>query len=210
MTDNFLECEFYMIPIMKAKKLYVPGSIVMATINNLPVHKLSGGNHTSDNTYILDLPEFKQMKEWFEKQLNSYVHDVLCINKKVHVYITQSWIVFNPKGTYHSYHLHGNSLISGIYYLQGDVTPVRFIREVKDGVFGLIILPFDKLNKYNISELRSENTKHSLTLFPSNVLHSVGENENDETRISLSFNTFFSGSIGEDKSLTRLDLKEED
>ena len=45
-----------------------------------------------------------------------------------------------------------------------------------------------------------------LILFPSNLSHSVPINQSDEERISLSFNTWPKGNMGDIKSLTYLPL----
>jgi hypothetical protein len=41
-------------------------------------------------------------------------------------------------------------------------------------------------------------------LFPSSLLHGVNPVEEDETRISLAFNTFFTGTLGTPKDLNEL------
>ena len=49
--------------------------------------------------------------------------------------------------------------------------------------------------------------KGDLILFPSNLSHSVPANQSDEERISLSFNTWCTGSLGDIRSLTYLPLE---
>jgi len=46
-------------------------------------------------------------------------------------------------------------------------------------------------------------------LFPSGLTHMVETKEDDNTRISIAFNTFLKGYIGSDESLTGLNLREE-
>ena len=48
--------------------------------------------------------------------------------------------------------------------------------------------------------------KGELILFPSNLQHSVPANQSDEDRISLSFNTWIKGDIGDKEKLTYLPL----
>ena len=48
--------------------------------------------------------------------------------------------------------------------------------------------------------------KGELILFPSNLTHSVPTNVGEEERISLSFNTWTKGNLGDIKSLTYLPL----
>ena len=46
-----------------------------------------------------------------------------------------------------------------------------------------------------------------LLLFPSNLKHSVPMNLSEETRYSMSFNTFCIDILGSESSLTHLDLR---
>ena len=46
-----------------------------------------------------------------------------------------------------------------------------------------------------------------MVLFPSSMYHEAPTNMNDETRISLSFNTFIRGEIGGDRQCTKLHIK---
>ena len=47
-----------------------------------------------------------------------------------------------------------------------------------------------------------------LVLFPSSLAHMVEQTESQDTRISLSFNTFLKGLIGDEPTLTALHLGE--
>ena len=76
----------------------------------------------------------------------------------------------------------------------------------KDG-YKQISLPTDNWNLYNSESWWFEVGTGDLMLFPSSLTHMV-ETVKDDDRISLSFNTFPVGYVGEEESLTALHLKE--
>ena len=62
-------------------------------------------------------------------------------------------------------------------------------------------------NHFNSHNFSLAMNKGELILFPSNLQHSVPYNQSDEERISLSFNTWSKGSLGNIDSLTYLPLE---
>lgn len=74
----------------------------------------------------------------------------------------------------------------------------------------MIKFPPKEWNIYNSECWWFEVGSGDLILFPSNLEHMVEPIEGDQTRISLSFNTFPVGNIGEELGLTQLKIGEED
>ena len=53
--------------------------------------------------------------------------------------------------------------------------------------------------------IHKEPTKSGhLLIFPSHLIHSVDENLSEHSRYSVSFNSFFSGQVGDDNSLSKV------
>lgn len=179
-------------------------------MEKLPLYSNVGGNSTSNGNYILDMPKFKELKSFIEKHINEYFHEILQISDKIEIYITQSWLNFNPMTSQHHQHSHPNSLVSGSFYIQGEPnTPICFSRRGDQMLFGSSNwdIPFKSLNQYNDSRFVLNNELHKLVLFPSHLLHEVPMNPNRTTRISLAFNTFMRGKLGNRQTLTGLELK---
>jgi uncharacterized protein (TIGR02466 family) len=61
-------------------------------------------------------------------------------------------------------------------------------------------------NNYNSQDVAILVETGDLVLFPSNFVHEVPPTTSEETRISISFNTFIRGYIGDEKSSTALYL----
>ena len=176
---------------------YINNEYSNSTIN-------TGKNKTSKNHYILNDDKLKKLNEFIKENLNEYWFNVLQVNNECKIKITQSWINYNEKNTSHHIHSHSNSLVSGVFYVDNP-TPIFFNRPS--------VKPFPPFafnhkigNHYNNERVQISCKKGSLILFPSYLFHGVGENTNDNTRISISLNSFAEGQLGSEDTLTLLKL----
>ena len=96
----------------------------------------------------------------------------------------------------------GNGTV-GVYFTDDNV-PIEF--ETSYLKFGNISLNYEGFNDVNYETFNFSTGKGILILFPSTLKHSVKENDSENTRISLSLNTFVSGKLGEHNNLTQLTL----
>ncbi len=196
----------FKLPIFTSKEKFEINDDLLDYIINLDHHQqMVGGNTSSVNSYVLDLPQFKELKKFIQKQLDEYFHEICQIKDNVEIYITQSWINYNTPFTKHHKHRHQNSVVSGSFYIQGsNNTPIAFERE---SIFGSgLDLPTKSVNEYNSTRFLLNNELHKLTLFPSNLHHDVEPNMNMNTRISMAFNTYLKGIIGDNQNKTELKL----
>jgi uncharacterized protein (TIGR02466 family) len=162
------------------------------------------GTISSDN-YILNRPEMTGLREWIMNHVDNYARNVLAwdFNK---IDLTMSWVSIKEKGQKHKYHIHPNSLISGVFYWDtDDIEPISFLRPRKFTNFEIernenIDAPY-AFDHHNFTP-----RKNTLVLFPSETQHSVGKIKQDLPRKSLAFNTFIFEKIGRPDSLTELDL----
>ena len=74
----------------------------------------------------------------------------------------------------------------------------------------MVKLPPDNYNSWNSESWWFDVGTGDLILFPSSLEHMVETVQGNQTRISLSFNTFPVGNIGEEVSLTGLQIGELD
>jgi uncharacterized protein (TIGR02466 family) len=159
-----------------------------------------GTNPTIHN--LIDGEIFSNLKKQFEEHLTTYTKEVFKYD--VDSYITQSWINLNPPGSYHSLHYHTNSLLSGVYYF-----------DIPDGVPGIAfenvrkhcveIFPTE-WNQYNVHCWNVSVAEGDLILFPSHMYHEVMENTSSETRVSIAFNSFLKGKIGNKDYVNEMEL----
>ena len=158
-------------------------------------------NRQSEDSFILDNSELKNIRTFIEDSLHNFMHEILMYQDDL--VITQSWLNKNPKGTSHHEHAHPNSLISGVWYPQVNeqTPPIHF---TKPYYSSQIELAPKQYNNYNSSTFLMPIDPGSLILFPSYLRHSVPPNQSDTERISISFNTWPKGNFGDQKSLTLL------
>ena len=160
-------------------------------------------NRQSEDTFILDNPEMSRVRQFIDSKLKEFVSNIM--GSDAEMVITQSWLNRNGKGELHHEHTHPNSMVSGVWYPQINekLPPIQF----KTGQQIGMAFPIKKYNYYNSETFLLPLKKGELILFPSTLSHSVPINRSDEERISLSFNTWCKGSLGNINSLTYLPLE---
>ncbi len=170
--------------------------------------KLNDGNNlTSHERYLFDnYKELNNFKKYCQEQVNKFAHNILKIDTKQQFYITQSWVNVNTPDTFHHAHVHLNSLISAVYFVTGDSSPIRFQQSPLHSLFPMYELTVTEYNILNSDGWNMENKKDTLLLFPSSLKHYVPKNQQGFNRVSLSFNTFIRGVIGETDKATELKL----
>tara|TARA_B100000965_G_C19427673_1_gene685030 strand:+ start:130 stop:933 length:804 start_codon:yes stop_codon:yes gene_type:complete len=162
--------------------------------------RLISYNNISDNTFVLNRPELERIRSWIETKIQIFRKSIL--GYKNNLIITQSWVNKNNKNEQHHLHSHPNSIVSGVWYpyIHDKLPPIEFHdnreREVQP--------ERETFNIFNSGAFMLPMKMGELILFPSNLKHSVPTNIFDEERISLSFNTWTKGDLGEKRALTYL------
>ena len=159
-----------------------------------------------DNTILCNF-QMTKLRDFIEYNVSEYFKTVHSPKYNVNLRITQSWVNYTEPGQYHHKHAHPNSFVSGVFYPQAnrETDKIYFYR---DG-FQQIKFPPSDWNVWNSESWWFEVGAGDLILFPSHLTHMVQTKEDDNTRISIAFNTFLKGYIGSDESLTGLHLGEE-
>ena len=210
-------------PVLKTKKVYSPTDkekdflfnyvrpadihirrdIFPKELYKAPVKKGVIQNFISKDSYVLDNPILKKMKEKFQTLVDHYCYEFFQFDRKHQFYITQSWMNFNPKGTGHHLHFHPNSMISSVYFLQvpEDCPPITF--HAGTTAFPQFDFTTTKWNEFNSKSWWIGAEKNSLLLFPSTLRHSVAHNPSKTPRVSMSFNVF-AKVLGEPENLNEL------
>jgi len=165
------------------------------------------GNQTSVNNYVLKEKQLKGLHEFFTDCLNKYFTEIYRPKDNVKIYITQSWLNYTGKNQYHHKHAHPNSFISGVFYANADTTKDKIFFYGNESYKQIKLEPTD-YNLYNSESWWLEAGTGILYLFPSSLTHMVSTVDHEETRVSLSFNTFLKGTIGENHNLTELLIEE--
>jgi len=132
---------------------------------------------------------------------------MLAVSKESPLHITQSWVNFNEKNTEHHSHRHTNSCLSGVMYVE-NTSPILFEKEKDHLILPFLSLKYTALNQLNSPDIAVETKNGALLIFPSSTMHRVAPNQSENCRISISFNTWISGNVGQDVRLTELIVDE--
>jgi len=163
------------------------------------------GNTTSKNTYILNNLIFKKLKQEINLTIKDYFNKIIVTKNNITPYITQSWLNYTETNQHHHKHEHPNSFLSGVLYINAVKEYDKIFFYKKDN-YRMINPVVEQWNVYNSNLWWFPVETGQLMLFPSSLTHSVETKKGNNTRISLAFNTFVKGTIGNNMELTELML----
>ena len=163
--------------------------------------------------YLLKRKSLSAIRSFIEQHLNEFCFssNLLGMNKpKISCNITTSWLnLFEPRA-FNPEHNHRNSILSGVLYINCLELPdnkpdgINFHGNGTEDfyssseMFHHIDLPITHTTTFSSTSFRIAVDVGDLILFPSTLRHSVDLNETaDQTRISMSFNTFAFGELGD-------------
>lgn len=162
----------------------------------------NSGNFTSVDNYVFNNKQLKSLHKFCLQSATTYFQELWKPKKELTLYITQSWINYTSKGQFHHKHEHPNSFISGVFYVNADGEKDKIIF-FNEKYAHIKVFPTE-YNMFNSDSWWIPVSTGKLVLFPSSLEHMVESVIADQERISLSFNTFMKGPIGENHSLTEL------
>jgi len=162
------------------------------------------GNITSNDNYILNNKAFKDLKTDLDLIVKDYFEKVISPTDAITPYITQSWLNYTETNQYHHKHEHPNSLVSGVFYINCNekFDKIKFF----NNKYQTIKPEIKDWNIWNSESWWFSVKTGNVILFPSSLTHMVETKEGINTRISLAFNVFIKGTIGNNKNLTELKL----
>jgi uncharacterized protein (TIGR02466 family) len=173
------------------------------TLQNFHFNQNTGYNYFTENQRVLEENIFVDLKNEILKNINLYFLQILKTSDTVKPYITSSWINITKEGESHHIHTHSNSILSGVFYLQAD--------ELNDTItfynskYNQIKICPTEYTLYNSDSWKIPVSTGDLILFPSSLEHGVDICKS-KIRISLAFNVFITGTIGDTQSSNFLQL----
>jgi uncharacterized protein (TIGR02466 family) len=166
----------------------------------------SGNGKITKNKNLLNENAYSSLKEQIDNQVDLFIRDVLKVSNDIDFYLTRSWGAQFDKNGYGNSHIHGNSMLSGVCYLQAESGEIMFLKE--KGYHNLFTstfeLTYNSYNIYNSESWRFTPSAGSIYIFPSNLTHLVLTNTSDTTRYSIAFNYFVKGKFGIEESLLEI------
>jgi uncharacterized protein (TIGR02466 family) len=191
------------IYISKLNRELTPLELKFVDKNKKDFYK-NDGNITSNNNYILNEKPFANIKKELDLRVQDYFDKVISPANNITPYITQSWLNYTETNQYHHKHAHPNSLVSGVFYINchEEHDKIKFFNDI----YKTIRLEVKDWNMWNSESWWFSVKTRDVILFPSSLTHMVETKQGDNTRISLAFNVFIKGTVGNNKNLTELIL----
>ena len=191
------------IYISKLNRELTPLELKFVDKNKKDFYK-NDGNITSNNNYILNEKPFANIKKELDLRVQDYFEKVISPANNITPYITQSWLNYTETNQYHHKHAHPNSLVSGVFYINchEEHDKIKFFNDN----YKTIKLEVKDWNMWNSESWWFSVKTGDIILFPSSLTHMVETKQGDNTRISLAFNIFIKGTVGNNKNLTELHL----
>jgi len=140
-----------------------------------------------------------KLEEYYEQALGAKV------GSSLNPQITQSWLTYSHKGEKMHGHRHPNSLVSGVFYINA-VEGVDNIIFTKDQPYQHLDWYPEPTSQYSGTEYIVPVKSGDLLLFKSDVHHHFNEVQHNEERISLAFNSWLHGTLGDEAGLTQLKI----
>lgn len=156
------------------------------------------GNLRSVNSYVLELPEFANLKSFVMETLETYLQQIVQPKQDVHPYLTQSWLNKTERGQFHHSHYHPNSFLSGVFYLETHDDMIIFSQTERK----LFSLPPREVTNLNAENFTYKPSAGEILVFPSYFWHQVEVKQTEGSRISLAFNSLVRGMIGDENMFT--------
>jgi len=181
-------------------------------INTYAVRK-NQANVYSEDSYCLSSERFSELSAQLAYHLNEYFKFMYKPKGDVSPYITQSWFNWTGKNQSHHRHIHSNSIISGVYYVRTqELDAITFYRENINQAGGSVDIGLNLsmqttgYNEFTTGNMDVPVKDGDLILFPSSLQHGVKQRDGDNLRISIAFNSFVRGKIGDYGQLNELKL----
>jgi len=165
-----------------------------------------GSDMMSADKFVLDNPNLIEIKNFINNCLDVYMKKILNPHDSIDpkLYVTQSWFNWMNRGTTHKQHNHANSVLSGSFYISANKK--YDLLEFLKSDFNQFHILAKEYNDFNTYDAGIAVETYDLILFPSSLLHHVPPTQNPDVRISLAFNTFIKGKIGNENSVSYLNI----
>ena len=167
----------------------------------LEFKRISANNgDISVSNNVLDILDFDDLKTQIQNHVDEYCREYLNIADNIHFKFLNSWAMRHRKGDFSDPHLHTNSILSGILYINVDEKSGNLIFQKDANYCNLfppaVDLPVKSRNIFNSKTWTFTPENNQLFLFPSNLTHKVDVCMSDNIRYCLSFNLFPAGTLG--------------
>lgn len=166
--------------------------------------RMNVGNWVSENQQVLEEEDLLDLRHICVNALMNFVYQVYRPKTRVVPYITQSWINVTHPGQHHHKHNHPNSFLSGVLYI--DVDESRDSISFYNDTYQQIRIVPEETNLFNTTTIQTPVSNGKILIFPSSLNHTVETVADGKPRISIAFNSFLKGQVGDEVFSSGLEL----
>jgi uncharacterized protein (TIGR02466 family) len=169
-------------------------------------NKEYGTVNVSKNSALLESYGMDRVKNFMVNFTKDFVKNILKIKQEF--YLTQSWATKNAKGARHHEHIHPNTLLSCVYYVQADSGELTISTD-RNGLFPNFDFNFEleEFNNFNSKSWTFQVKTGDMVLFPGHLNHSSTPNESNNDRIAIGANFFTRGIFGSYENTDLIEIR---
>lgn len=189
-----------------------PSKLVNKTLHLLQDEEYVKNHGNFHTNHLHEKEKYRKLKKWINKCLRECLDDLETDQFVSDIKVCLMWGNKSGHNQWHHTHSHPQSILSGILYLTDNDSRTWFsVRNIWTNFSNNTEekwprnFPSIFAGKTSTDVIHKEPTKRGhLLIFPSHLIHSVDENLSEHDRYSISFNSFFSGQVGNDDSLSKV------
>ena len=173
---------------------YVHDEYQPVSIDDLQLKKDASGTASTDaGLNVLDDTRFSNVAKFIDYCVTDYLDKVVSYQYENYA-VTHAWLNRASEGAFQGMHTHGNSIVSGVYYLQASSNnaPLIFEKTEANSAPYFAIAPREQ-TLYNSNRMALPPKSGTCFLFPSNIRHGYDIPNQGKDRISLAFNVMLTG-----------------
>ena len=84
-------------------------------------------NMIGKGKHVLSDPAMTDLRMFIERHIRIFMREVYAPSSPVYAYLTQSWLNYTYPGQAHHAHMHDNSFISGVLYINAHGDSLKFM-----------------------------------------------------------------------------------
>jgi uncharacterized protein (TIGR02466 family) len=208
MITDFSITPLFAFPLYRSNLGHIPKDVYDTLVGLEFERTPANNNFYSVNKYVLEKDDLAILKNKIMKHVDFFIYNCLEVKENMKFNVENSWVNKYLKGDNSPEHYHGNSLISGVYYIDVDdnTAPITLFKDKTHYNLWTETVRVDfkyqdpeenkSSNFYNALSVQCYPQKGDIVLFPSLLNHEVPPNDTETTRYSLAFNLFPRGTAG--------------
>lgn len=173
---------------------YVHDDYQPVNIDDLQLKKDASGTASTDASLnILEDTRFSNVAKFIDRCVADYLDNIVSYQYEDYTVI-HAWVNRAGEGAYQGMHTHGNSIVSGVYYLQaGNKNAPLIFEKTEANSAPYFAIAAREQTLYNSNRMALPPESGTCFLFPSNIRHGYDIPNQGEDRISLAFNVMLTG-----------------